>query len=107
MATGPEERQKGLMFRRFLADRSGMIFDFGVSAPVYMWMKNTYIPLDMLFVDDGGRIVHIAHRTKPELTDTISADREVRGVIEIAGGAADSLGIAEGDLVAKPAFEKR
>jgi uncharacterized protein len=107
LALQPEQQQKGLMFRRSLADHSGMLFDFGGTGPVYMWMKNTYIPLDMLFVDEAGRIVHIAHRTKRESTDTISAGREVRGVIEIAGGAADTLGIAEGDLVAKPVFDKR
>jgi uncharacterized membrane protein (UPF0127 family) len=104
IADEPAERTQGLMFRRALAPRSGMLFDFGTTGPVTMWMKNTFIPLDMLFVDESGRIVAIARETVPESLDAISAREPVRAVIEIAGGSAAALGIAEGDLVARPLF---
>jgi uncharacterized membrane protein (UPF0127 family) len=104
VADDNDERQTGLMFRQSLADRSGMLFDFGVTRPVFMWMKNTFIPLDMLFVAEDGRIVRIADHTTPESTDTIASGQPVRGVVELAGGAAASLGIAEGDLVLRPLF---
>jgi uncharacterized membrane protein (UPF0127 family) len=104
IADEPAERAQGLMFRRALAPRGGMLFDFGTTGPVTMWMKNTFIPLDMLFVDADGRIVAIARETVPESLDTISSRDPVRAVIEIAGGSAAALGIAEGDLVARPLF---
>lgn len=104
IADEPAERSQGLMFRRELAPRAGMLFDFGTTGPITMWMKNTLIPLDMLFVDAGGRIVGIARETVPRSLDTISSGQPVRAVIEIAGGAAAELGIAEGDLVARPLF---
>jgi uncharacterized membrane protein (UPF0127 family) len=104
IADEPLERQRGLMHRRQLAERSGMLFDFGAEQTVYMWMKNTYIPLDMLFVAADGRIVHVAARTVPFSEATIRADRPVRGVVEIAGGEAERLGIAPGDLVVRPLF---
>lgn len=104
LADDPAERAKGLMFRHALAPRSGMLFDFGTTGPITMWMKNTIIPLDMLFIDEDGRIVAIARETVPESLDTISVREPVRAVIEIAGGSAAALGIAEGDLVARPLF---
>jgi uncharacterized membrane protein (UPF0127 family) len=104
IADEPQERQRGLMYRRALAERAGMLFDFGAEQPVYMWMKNTYIPLDMLFVAADGQIVHIAARTVPHSEATISADRPVQGVIELAGGEAERLGIAVGDHVFRPLF---
>lgn len=104
IADEPAERSQGLMFRRELAPRRGMLFDFGTTGPVTMWMKNTFIPLDMLFVDESGRIVAIARETVPGSLDTISPGEPVRAVIEIAGGSAAALGIAEGDLVARPLF---
>jgi hypothetical protein len=104
VADDGEERARGLMFRRGLPDRGGMLFDFGGERPVYMWMRNTYVPLDMLFVDSGGRVVHIARQTTPMSEETITAGRPVRGVIEIAGGQAATLGIAVGDLVTRRLF---
>jgi uncharacterized membrane protein (UPF0127 family) len=104
LADEPEERTVGLMFRQSLAERTGMLFDFGAEEPVAMWMRNTLIPLDMLFVSEGGRIVHIAAMTVPHSLDTITAGVPVRGVIEIAGGEAARLGIAPGDLVVRPLF---
>ena len=98
------ERARGLMFRKSLPPKGGMLFDFGGEQPVYMWMRNTYIPLDMLFVDTSGRVVHIARETTPHSEATITAGRPVRGVIELAGGQAAALGLAEGDLVTRRLF---
>lgn len=104
IADDSAERARGLMFRKSLPPHGGMLFDFGGEQPVYMWMRNTYIPLDMLFVDSAGRIVHIARETTPHSEATITAGRPVRGVIEIAGGQAAALGLAEGDLIARRLF---
>ena len=98
------ERARGLMFRESLPERGGMLFDFGVEQPVHMWMRNTYIPLDMLFVGGDGRIIHIARETIPLSEQTITAGRPVRGVIELAGGEATKLGIDVGDLVTRRLF---
>jgi uncharacterized membrane protein (UPF0127 family) len=103
-ADTPEERSVGLMYRKSLAAGTGMLFDFGVTRPVAMWMKNTYVPLDMLFVDADGVVVAIRARTTPLSEDTVSADRPVRGVIELNAGDAAALGIAEGDRVVRPLF---
>jgi uncharacterized protein len=104
IADEPQERQQGLMHRRSLAQRSGMLFDFERDGPVSMWMRNTYIPLDMLFIDGRGVIVHIEARTEPLSEATIFAGQHVRGVIELEGGAAEMLGIEVGDVVARPVF---
>lgn len=105
LADDGAERARGLMFRRSLPEHGGMLFDFGAEQPVAMWMRNTYIPLDMLFVDTAGRVVHIARQTTPLSEATITAGRPVRGVIELAGGAAAELGIEVGDLVTRQLFE--
>jgi hypothetical protein len=104
LADEPAERTVGLMFRERLAERTGMLFDFGNVGPVAMWMRNTVIPLDMLFLAESGRIVHIRARTTPHSLDTITPGTPVRGVIELAGGEAARLGIAPGDLVVRPLF---
>lgn len=106
VAQTDEERTKGLMFRKSLPDHHGMLFDFKTDQPVYMWMKNTYIPLDMLFIRSDGTIARIAAHTTPLSTETIPSGEPVRAVIEIAGGAAKQLGIAPGDRVAHPIFRK-
>jgi len=99
VAVTPQERAVGLMHRRELAADHGMIFDFGTEQDVMMWMRNTYLPLDMLFIDGGGAIRHIAKRTTPLSERTISSQVPVRYVLEINGGLADKLGIAIGDTV--------
>lgn len=99
VAATPQERAVGLMHRRELAADRGMIFDFGAEQDVLMWMRNTYLPLDMLFIDDGGAIRHIAKRTTPLSERTISSQVPVRYVLEINGGLADKLKIAVGDMV--------
>jgi uncharacterized membrane protein (UPF0127 family) len=97
-------RARGLMFRRHLAADHAMLFVWNAPIEAAMWMKNTYIPLDMLFVAGDGRVVYIATNTKPESLDVITAGRPVKAVIEVAGGTAARLGIKPGDRVRHPAF---
>jgi uncharacterized membrane protein (UPF0127 family) len=104
LALTPEQREQGLQGRRTLALGTGMLFDFKNSRPVYMWMKNTFISLDMLFIDAGGRVVNIVERTVPMSLATISSDGPVRAVFEINGGTARRLGIRPGDRVLHPLF---
>jgi uncharacterized membrane protein (UPF0127 family) len=102
--TGPE-REQGLMFRRSLAPDAGMLFDMDLPTSITMWMKNTFIPLDMLFLDPGGRIVDIHERAVPQSTDIISTRAPARYVIELNGGTAERLGIKIGDRVTSPYFK--
>ena len=104
VATTPAQLEQGLMFRRSMPSSAGMIFDFKRSQPAMMWMKNTFIPLDMLFVDEHGRIVNIHERAIPQSLDTISSAAPVRGVIELNAGTAERLGIKPGDRVVFPIF---
>jgi uncharacterized membrane protein (UPF0127 family) len=104
LATTPEQMEQGLMFRRSLGPDSGMLFDFKAPSMAMMWMKNTLIPLDMLFVDEAGRIVNIHQRAVPGSLDTIAAAAPVRAVIELNGGSAERLGIRPGDRVVFPIF---
>ncbi len=100
----PKTRAKGLMYRRDLAPDHGMLFDFGQQQQISMWMKNTYIPLDMLFIDEKGIISTVAKRTTPFSERTIPSNAPVRYVLEINGGRADALGIRAGDTVSGPAL---
>jgi len=104
IATTPRQMEQGLMFRRNLAPDAGMLFDYGQPMPAMMWMKNTLIPLDMLFVDAKGRIVNIRERAVPGSLDTIPAAGPVRATIELNGGTAARLGIKPGDKVVHPIF---
>lgn len=104
LAATPAQMEQGLMFRRSLPPDSGMLFDFKAPSMASMWMKNTLIPLDMLFVDERGRIVNIHERAVPGSLDTISAAAPVRAVIELNGGTASRLGIRPGDRVIFPIF---
>ncbi len=97
VARTAEERRVGLMHRAELAPDRGMLFDFGATRQVTMWMKNTLIPLDMFFADEEGRIVTIAARTTPLSEKRISSGEPVRYVLEMIGGSAERLGIAVGD----------
>ncbi|MDQ8731498.1 DUF192 domain-containing protein [Bradyrhizobium sp. LHD-71] len=103
----PDERAKGLMYRRELPEGRGMLFDFSPEQNVSMWMKNTYIPLDMIFIRADGRILRIAENTKPESEAIIPAGGPVRGVLEVIGGTAKKYGIAPGDRVGHPLFDRR
>jgi len=107
LAVTDEERQQGLMFRRELPEGRGMLFDFKQDQNVTMWMKNTFIPLDMIFIRADGRIHRIAENTEPESTRIIPAGAPVRAVLEVIGGTAKKLGIRAGDRVANPLFRSR
>ena len=100
-------REKGLMFRKSLPPGQGMLFDFHREAPVGFWMKNTYIPLDMIFIRGDGRIANIAENAKPPSETVIPSDGPVLAVLEVAGGTARKLGIVPGDRVANPIFHGR
>jgi uncharacterized protein len=98
-ADNPGRREQGLMYVRELDDHAGMLFPFPASQRVTMWMKNTYIPLDMLFIDAQGRIDYIAVRTTPLSLDLIEPPRAVATVLELKGGITERLGIHAGDKV--------
>jgi uncharacterized protein len=104
VAETPAQMEQGLMFRRQLAEDAGMLFDFKRPTMATMWMRNTLIPLDMLFVDARGRIVNIHERAVPQTDDVIASAAPVRYVIELNGGTAARLGIVPGDKVESPIF---
>jgi uncharacterized protein len=107
MATTEEEKTNGLMYRKELPDGKGMLFDFSPEQQISMWMKNTYIPLDMIFIRADGRILRIAENTEPLSTKIISSGGLARGVLEVIAGTAQKYGIQPGDRVAHPLFSKR
>ena len=104
VATTPGQMEQGLMFRQSLAADAGMLFDYRAPAMAAMWMKNTLIPLDMLFVDERGQIINIHERAVPGSLDPIAAAAPARAVIELNGGTAARLGIKPGDRVIFPIF---
>ncbi len=106
IADTPFTRARGLMYRDSLAEGHGMLFIFEAVQPVTMWMKNTYIPLDILFLDEQGRIVHIAYSTTPLSLSYISSRFPVLGALEVNAGFARKEGISVGDRVLHPAFQK-
>ena len=102
LAVTDEERAKGLMFRKEVPEGYGMLFDFKQDQMVTMWMKNTYVSLDMIFIKNDGRIARIAENTKVLSEDIIPSGQPVRAVLEVVGGTARKYGIAAGDKVAYP-----
>jgi uncharacterized protein len=93
------KREQGLMFRRSLPDDHGMIFVFDGEHEITMWMKNTYIPLDMVFIGNDWRVRHIAYDAEPFSTHVISSMRPASRVLEIGAGQAKKLGLSVGDSV--------
>jgi uncharacterized membrane protein (UPF0127 family) len=104
MATTEQEKETGLMYRKELADGKGMLFDFSPEQQVSMWMKNTFISLDMIFIRADGRILRIAENTVPQSTAIIPSQGLVKGVLEVIAGTAKKYGIAPGDRVGHPLF---
>jgi uncharacterized membrane protein (UPF0127 family) len=107
MATTEQEKETGLMYRKELPDGKGMLFDFSPEQQVSMWMKNTYISLDMIFIRADGRILRIAENTEPLSTKIISSGGPAKAVLEVIGGTAQKYGIQPGDRVAHPLFNGR
>lgn len=97
LADTEETRGRGLMFVTRLEPDHGMLFDFGTTRPVGMWMKNTPLSLDMLFIDEQGVIVRIVERTVPFSTRIIRSRTPVRAVLELNAGRVEALGIETGD----------
>jgi uncharacterized protein len=106
LAVSDEERQKGLMFRRSLPESQGMLFDFRADQDVSMWMRNTYVSLDMIFIRGDGRIQRIAENTQTESDRIITSGGPVRAVLEVVAGTAKKFGLAPGDRVASPIFRR-
>ncbi len=104
MATTEEEKTTGLMYRRELAPGRGMLFDFSPDQQVTMWMKNTFIPLDMIFIRSDGSIRRIAENTEPQSTRMIYSMGPVKGVLEVIAGTARKCGMAADDHVVHPLF---
>jgi len=102
----PEQRARGLMHRRYLPADRGMLFDFERVEPVAMWMENTFIPLDMLFIRADGTIVRIAENTEPLSRRTIPSGEPVLSVLEINGGISRTLGIKAGDRIEHALFKR-
>ena len=100
----PDQQAKGLMFRRFLPDDRGMLFAFRRNEPIFMWMKNTYIPLDMVFIDRKGVVTSVAHDTEPLSERTIPSNGPAWAVVELNAGAAAAIGLEAGDRVLQAIF---
>lgn len=103
-ADTPAHREQGLMFVKQLPDNTGMLFVFDRPQPVAMWMKNTLIPLDMLFIDSNGRVDSIIANATPMSLKVLQSKSDVLGVLELAGGTAAALNIHAGAIVKHPAF---
>jgi uncharacterized membrane protein (UPF0127 family) len=99
VAKTDQEQEKGLMYRQSLAPDRGMIFPFSPPRPASFWMKNTFIPLDMIFVRADGTIARIADNTIPQSLEPVQVGEPILAVLEIAGGRAAELGITESDTV--------
>ncbi|WP_395021219.1 DUF192 domain-containing protein [Dongia sp.] len=102
VVTTPETRAQGLMYRKSMAANAGMLFIYPGEQAVSFWMKNTLIPLDMLFLKADGSIAHIAHSAVPLDETPIDSGAAVKAVLEVNGGTAAALGIKEGDRVEYP-----
>ncbi len=104
VATTPQQEAFGLMFRKSLADDAGMFFVFNPPQTISMWMKNTYIPLDMLFVRADGVITKIVTNAQPFDLTPITSNEPVAAVVEISGGEAARGNIQVNDKVSHPPF---
>jgi uncharacterized membrane protein (UPF0127 family) len=106
IAANNADRARGLMERRELPEGRGMLFDFHREQDVSFWMRNTYIPLDMIFIRGDGRILRIEENTTPLSEAQIPSGGPVRAVLEVIAGTSRKLGIAPGDRVAHPIFRR-
>jgi uncharacterized membrane protein (UPF0127 family) len=104
LAKTEKEKETGLMYRKQLPEGQGMLFDFSPAQQVSMWMKNTYISLDMIFIGPDGRVLRIAERTEPFSTRIIPSRGLAKAVLEVIAGTAKKYGIAPGDRVSHPLF---
>lgn len=105
IAQTADERAQGLMYRKELGEDRGMLFLFPRRERIAMWMRNTEIPLDMLFISDDGRVTQIHERAVPFSEAIIASRRRVRYVLEVPGGTVDRLDLAPGALVTSEAMQ--
>jgi uncharacterized protein len=102
-----QERALGLMFRRSLPENSGMLFIYDPPQPATMWMKNTLIPLDMVFISADGRVHRIEENAEPFSEALIPSDGDIVAVLELNGGEADKIGLKRGDKVIYPGLARK
>jgi len=107
IADAPEEKRLGLMFRTELADNQGMLFPYPEARELSMWMHNTYIPLDMVFIRPDGVVHRIEERAEPLSDRIIASQGDVSAVLELPGGAAARMGLKPGDHVRHSAFKTK
>ena len=100
------EREKGLMFRRFMPADRGMLFDFKAEAPIMMWMKNTYLPLDMVFISHSGTVTGVAENAEPMSERIIPSGGPVYAVLEVNAGTVAKIGLKPGDHIRNELFGK-
>jgi len=106
VARTDEQRARGLMFRRFMPEDRGMLFDFKTEQPVMMWMRNTYIPLDMIFIARDGRVINVAENTEPMSERTIASASPAFAVLEVNAGVSRKIGLKAGDRISHPLFRR-
>ncbi|MEO0467000.1 MAG: DUF192 domain-containing protein [Pseudomonadota bacterium] len=104
LANDPDEIRVGMMFRESMDARAGMLFDMGNPRPVSFWMKNTILPLDMLFMDESGTVLAIAENAVPFSRRQIDPGMAVKAVLEVNAGIVDELGLAPGAQIEHPVF---
>ncbi|RBP12814.1 hypothetical protein DFR50_1133 [Roseiarcus fermentans] len=105
IAADEASRERGLMNRRYLPADHGMLFEFQETAPVAFWMKNTYIPLDMIFVSPAGVVTNVATRAEPLSERVIPSGPPCAAVLEVNGGVAAAIGVKVGDRIRHPFFK--
>lgn len=105
LAENDTQRAYGLMFRNELPEKSGMLFIYDKKRSINMWMKNTFIFLDIVFIDEEGKIIKIARSAQPQSLSRISSGGQARAVLELNGGETEKLGIDVGDTIIYPLFQ--
>jgi len=105
IAANEETRETGLMNRRYMPEDRGMLFEFERVAPVAFWMKNTYIPLDMIFIAPNGTVTRVVANAEPLSETTIPSGPPCIGVLELNGGVAAKIGLKVGDKLRHPFFK--
>lgn len=106
LALSPQERAVGLMNRESMADDHGMLFRFDMVRPITMWMKNTLIPLDMIFIREDGTVAGFHENAEPLSEDVIASPEPVLYVLELNGGKATEIGLAVDDRVRHPLIDE-
>jgi len=106
LATTPGERALGLMYRRAMPGDAGMLFLYDRPQPIEMWMRNTIIPLDMIFIGADRKVRRIESHTEPFSTRLISSEGAVQGVLEVNAGTAETIGLKAGDEVVYPSIDQ-